>query len=268
MLIYGRTKLREETDQSEPVPLEIHDLTVSYHKKPVLYGIDVKIPKGSLVGVLGPNGAGKSTLIKTAMGLVRPNSGWVKIFGQTGSQAVSKVGFVPQRESVDWDFPVTVFDVVMMGRYGKLGLLKRPSREDREIVHHCLERVKMSAFSSRQIGKLSGGQQQRVFLARALAQQSDLYFLDEPFAGVDAATEAAIIELLQELKSQGKTLLVVHHDLPTARKYFDRLLLLNMRMVAFGPTDEVFNQELLQKTYEGRLSILSEVAQVIGEKEG
>ena len=246
-------------------PLEIHDLTVAYHKRPVLYGIDLVVPSGSLIGIVGPNGAGKSTLIKTIMGQVPANSGWVKIFGKPFSKVVSRVGYVPQRESVDWDFPVNVMDVVLMGRYGRLGLMRRPTKEDKKIALACLEKVKMLPYANRQISNLSGGQQQRVFLARALAQESDLYFMDEPFAGVDAATESAIIEILHDLRKKGKTILVVHHDLPTARKYFDKLLLLNMRVVAFGPTEEVFTYDILQKTYGGRLTILSEVADAVGE---
>ncbi|HKS37163.1 MAG TPA: metal ABC transporter ATP-binding protein [Verrucomicrobiae bacterium] len=249
-----------------PPPLEIHDLTVAYHKKPVLWGIDLAVPAGRLVGIVGPNGAGKSTLIKAAMGLLPLSSGWVKVFGEPAHKNLRRVGYVPQRESVDWDFPVSVMDVVLMGRYGHLGLVKRPARRDREIARECLDKVKMLPYANRQISNLSGGQQQRVFLARALAQESDLYFMDEPFAGVDAATESAIIALLHELKDRGKTLLVVHHDLPTARNYFDMLLLLNMRVVAFGPTEEVFTYELLQKTYGGRLTILSEVAEAVRQK--
>jgi manganese/zinc/iron transport system ATP- binding protein len=249
-----------------PVPLEIHDLTVAYHERPVLWGVDVEVPAGQLVGVVGPNGAGKSTLIKAAMGLLPVSSGWVKVFGRPVKDNLRRVGYVPQRESVDWDFPVSVMDVVLMGRYGHLGLFKRPRKEDREVARECLEKVKMLPYADRQISNLSGGQQQRVFLARALAQESDLYFMDEPFAGVDAATEAAIVTILQELKDQGKTLLVVHHDLPTAKTYFDSLLLLNMRVVAFGPTEEVFNYDLLQSTYGGRLTILSEVADAVGAK--
>lgn len=245
-------------------PLELHDLSVAYHKKPVLYGIDLVVPEGNLIGIIGPNGAGKSTLIKTVMGLLRPSSGWVKVFGEPYKKACHRVGYVPQRESVDWDFPVNVMDVVLMGRYGHLRLGQRPGRADREIARDCLEKVKMLPFANRQIGNLSGGQQQRVFLARALAQESDLYLMDEPFAGVDAATEAAIVTLLRELKSRGKTLLVVHHDLASAREYFDMLLLLNMRMVAFGPTKEVYTAEMLQTTYGGRLTIMSDVVQAIG----
>ena len=251
---------------SSPPPLEVHDLTVAYHKKPVLWGIDLAVPAGKLVGIVGPNGAGKSTLIKAAMGLLPLSSGWVKVFGEPVKKNLTRVGYVPQRESVDWDFPVSVMDVVLMGRYGRLGLVMRPSKEDRDIARACLDKVKMLPYANRQISNLSGGQQQRVFLARALAQESDLYFMDEPFAGVDAATESAIIELLHELRGKGKTLMVVHHDLPTARSYFDTLLLLNMRVVAFGPTEEVFTNELLQKTYGGRLTILSEVAEAVREK--
>ncbi len=224
------------------------------------------MPAGQLVGVIGPNGAGKSTLIKAAMGMLPLNSGWVKVFGEPVERNLKRVGYVPQRESVDWDFPVSVMDVVLMGRYGHLGLFKRPAKSDRDKARECLEKVKMLPYADRQISNLSGGQQQRVFLARALAQESDLYFMDEPFAGVDAATETAIVAILQELREQGKTLLVVHHDLTTARDYFDSLLLLNMRVVAFGPTQTVFNQELLQRTYGGRLTILSEVAEAVGSK--
>ncbi|GAB5562012.1 MAG: manganese ABC transporter ATP-binding protein MntB [Synoicihabitans sp.] len=245
------------------LPLEIHDLTVAYHKKPVLWGVDLEVPAGELIGIIGPNGAGKSTLIKACMGLLPRQSGWVKVFGQPLADAPTRVGYVPQRESVDWDFPVNVMDVVLMGRYGRLGLMRRPGKADREIARECLDRVKLLPYANRQISNLSGGQQQRVFLARALAQQADLYFMDEPFAGVDAATEAAIVTVLQELRDQGKTLLVVHHDLPTARSYFDSLLLLNMNVVAFGPTESVFTAENLQKTYGGRLTILSEVASTL-----
>lgn len=245
-------------------PLEIHDLTVAYHKKPVLWGVDVTVAAGQLIGIVGPNGAGKSTLIKACMGLLPVSSGWVKYFGEPLARSATRVGYVPQRESVDWDFPVNVMDVVLMGRYGRLGLLRRPQAADRAQARACLDKVGMLPFAERQISNLSGGQQQRVFLARALAQEADIYFMDEPFAGVDAATEAAIIAVLRELRDQGRTLLVVHHDLPTARSYFDQLLLLNMNVVAFGPTREVFTTELLQRTYGGRLTMLAEVAQAVG----
>ena len=260
------TAVRGSQSANLVVPLEIHDLTVSYHNKPVLWGIDLVVPPGKLIGIIGPNGAGKSTHIKAAMGLLPLNSGWVKVFGEPVKKNLTRVGYVPQRESVDWDFPVSVMDVVLMGRYGRLGLIKRPSKLDRDVARECLDKVKMLPYTNRQISNLSGGQQQRVFLARALAQESDLYFMDEPFSGVDAATEAAIVTLLHELKEKGKTLMVVHNDLPSAREYFDMLLLLNMRVVAFGPTEQVFNAELLQKTYGGRLTILSEVAEAVKQK--
>jgi manganese/zinc/iron transport system ATP- binding protein len=250
--------------REEPPPLEVHDLTVAYQRRPVLYGIDLVAPRGQIIGIVGPNGAGKSTLIKACMGLLPLASGWVKVFGKSFRENCRRVGYVPQRESVDWDFPVNVMDVVLMGRYGRLGLFRRPGREDREAARACLEKVKMLPFANRQIANLSGGQQQRVFLARALAQESDLYFMDEPFAGVDAATESAIVTLLHDLRDKGKTLLVVHHDLPTARDYFDRLILLNLRLVAYGPTAEVFTHDNLQKTYGGRLTILSDVAHAVG----
>lgn len=241
--------------------LETHDLTVSYHKRPVLYGVDLAVPQGSLVGIVGPNGAGKSTLIKTIMGLVPSSGGWVKVFGGPLKKNLHRVGYVPQRESVDWDFPVTVMDVALMGTYGRLGLFRRPGKDEKNRASDALEKVGMLSYASRQIGNLSGGQQQRVFLARALAQDSDLYLMDEPFVGVDAATEAAIITLLREMRERGKTVLVVHHDLQSASDYFDRLILLNMRLVAYGLIEDVYTSEILQKTYGGRLTILSEVAE-------
>ena len=241
-------------------PLEIHDLTVSYQRKPVLYGIDLEIEEGSLVGVIGPNGAGKSTLVKTIMNMVKPNGGYVKIFGRAPKAGISRIGYIPQRETVDWDFPVTVMDVVLMGRYGHLGWLRKIGETDRRIACECLEQVHMLPYANRQIGNLSGGQQQRVFLARALAQESSLYLMDEPFAGVDAVTEKTIVSILKGMRDRGKTLVIVHHDLASAREYFDHLLLLNMRKVAYGKTEEVFKPDLLQKTYGGRLSILSDMA--------
>ncbi|MCS7062485.1 MAG: metal ABC transporter ATP-binding protein [Methylacidiphilales bacterium] len=245
--------------ESTAPTLEIHNLSVAYNKKPVLYGVDLAIQPGSIVGIIGPNGAGKSTLFRAIIGQLRPLSGWIKIFGQPYPKVCQRIGYIPQRESVDWDFPVNVLDVVLMGRYGKLRLLQRPRPEDYAAAYKAIQRVGLEAFTHRQIGKLSGGQQQRVFIARALVQESDLYLMDEPFAGVDAATESAILDVLQELKRQGKTLLVVHHDLATARSYFDQLVLLNSRLIAYGKTQDVFTPENLQKTYGGRLTILSEV---------
>lgn len=246
----------------DPV-IEVHDLTVTYSQKPVLWGIDLSLPKGSLVGIVGPNGAGKSTLIKAIMDLVPLSSGYVKLFDTALDEVRERISYVPQRESVDWDFPASVYDVVMMGRYGKLGLFRRPRQADREMVMESLRLVGMEQFKNRQISQLSGGQQQRVFLARALAQQADVYFMDEPFAGVDAATEKAIVELLRQMSKEGKTVVVVHHDLQSVAKYFDWLILLNMRLVASGPTSEVFREELLQEAYGGKLTILSEVGELL-----
>jgi manganese/zinc/iron transport system ATP- binding protein len=250
----------------DPV-LEVHDLTVSYNKKPVLWGIDLTLPPGVLAGIMGPNGAGKSTLIKSVMGLLHVSSGYVRIFNEPLENVRKRISYVPQKESVDWDFPASALDVVLMGRYGKLGLFKMPSKKDKEIAMESLKRVNMEGFYKRQISQLSGGQQQRVFLARALAQEADIYFMDEPFAGVDAATEAAIIELLREMKNSGKTVVVVHHDLQSAEEYFDWVILLNTRLVASGPKEEVFKNELLQETYGGKLTLLAEVSELMKKEQ-
>lgn len=243
--------------------LEVHDLTVAYNRKPVLWSVDLTLPKGKLIGIVGPNGAGKSTLIKACMGLIPLSSGWVRMFDQPLDAVRDRISYVPQRESVDWDFPASVRDVVEMGRYGRLGLFQRLRKADHDIVETCLRKVGLEAYASRQISQLSGGQQQRVFLARALAQEADLYFMDEPFAGVDASTERAILQLLQDMSAAGKTVVVVHHDLQTVEKFFDWVLLLNMRLVASGPVKEVFTPELLQQTYGGKLTLLSEVGELI-----
>lgn len=248
------------------IALEIHDMTVAYHRRPVLWDVDLQVPEGKLVGIVGPNGAGKTTLIKAALGLAPLASGKVEIYGRPYSEQRHLVGYVPQRESVDWDFPVTVRDVVLMGAYGRLGWFRRPGRQDRELADRCLDEVGMRSFSRRQIRQLSGGQQQRVFLARALAEQARVYFLDEPFSGVDAATEAAIVGLLQSMRSEGKTVFVVHHDIQTVADYFDWVILLNMRLVAAGPIDEVFTQDNLQKTYGGRLTLLDEAAEAMRQR--
>ncbi|ELR68796.1 Manganese ABC transporter, ATP-binding protein SitB [Fulvivirga imtechensis AK7] len=247
--------------------LEVHDLTVSYDKKPVLWDVDLTLPYGKLIGIVGPNGAGKSTLIKSVMGLTPNSSGYVKLFDQSLREARGKISYVPQRESVDWDFPASVLDVVLMGRYGKLGLFRRPRKADKDIAMDSLRKVGMEAYEKRQISQLSGGQQQRVFLARALAQQADLYFMDEPFAGVDAATEKAIISLLREMSAKGKTVIVVHHDLQSVTQYFDWVILLNMRLVASGPVEKVFTTELLQETYGGKLTLLSDVGDLIRQQQ-
>ncbi|QCR21655.1 metal ABC transporter ATP-binding protein [Pontibacter sp. SGAir0037] len=253
--------------QVENPVVEVHDLTVSYDRKPVLWGIDLTIPAGALVGVIGPNGAGKSTLIKAMMDLLPTSSGYIRIFHEPIKNVRKRISYVPQRESVDWDFPASVFDVVLMGRYGKLGLFNRPRKADKDAAMHALEKVGMQAYAKRQISQLSGGQQQRVFLARALAQNADIYFMDEPFAGVDIATETAIIELLREMRAQGKTVVVVHHDLQSATTYFDWILLLNMRLVASGPTEQVLTQELLEHTYGGKLTVLSKVGDLLRKQE-
>ena len=240
------------------VPLAIDDLTVAYHRKPVLWDVDLDIPEGKLVGVVGPNGAGKSTLIKACIDLVPKASGRVRVYGKPYRKARSHVGYVPQRESVDWDFPVSALDVVAMGTYGRLGWLRPVSRREKQAARDSLERLGVAHLADRQINQLSGGQQQRVFLARALVQDASLYFMDEPFAAVDASTEQAIVTLLHELKDHGKTCLVVHHDLATVSSYFDYVVLLNMRVVAAGPTQEVFNNENLKATYGGQLALLDE----------
>jgi manganese/zinc/iron transport system ATP- binding protein len=250
-----------------PPAVEIHDMTVAYHRKPVLWDIDLVVPEGKLVGIVGPNGAGKTTLIKAVLGLVSLASGKVEIYGAPYREQRHLVGYVPQRESVDWDFPVTVLDVVVMGTYGRLGWVRRVGKPERELALHCLEQVGMREYASRQIRQLSGGQQQRIFLARALAQAAQIYFMDEPFAGVDAATERAIVKLLQSLRAEGRTVFVVHHDLQTVREYFDYVILLNLRLVACGPTETTFSKQNLQRTYGGRLTILDEAAEALRRRE-
>ncbi|AGA22776.1 Manganese transport system ATP-binding protein MntB [Bacillus subtilis subsp. subtilis str. BSP1] len=248
-------------------PVELDNVTVAYHKKPVLQDISLQVPEGKLIGIIGPNGAGKSTLIKTILGLVPRTSGDISIYGKDYKDQRTRIGYVPQRGSVDWDFPTSALDVVLMGRYGRIGLLKRPKKADVEMAKAALTKVGMLDYAKRQISQLSGGQQQRVFLARALCQNADIYFMDEPFAGVDAATERAIMTLLAELKEKGKTVLVVHHDLQTAEDYFDWILLLHLRKIAFGPAENVFTIENLQKTYGGRLTFLKDKVLAEGHKE-
>ena len=243
--------------------VELHDLTVAYRANPVLWDVDVKIPEGRLVAIIGPNGAGKSTLLKTILGQVRQTTGWVQVFGETYVTRRSWVGYVPQRESVDWDFPTLALDVVTMGLYGRIGWFRRPGKRHREIAQACLERLGIGHLGRRQISQLSGGQQQRVFLARALAQDARLYLMDEPLAGVDATTEKAIMQILRDLREEGRTVVVVHHDLQTVPEYFDHVLLLNMRLVAAGAVEEVFTAENLQRTYGGRSSILTRAADAL-----
>jgi manganese/zinc/iron transport system ATP- binding protein len=247
--------------------IEVHDLTVSYDQSPVLWNVDLSLPSGKLIGILGPNGAGKSTLIKAIMGLVKPTSGYVKIFDKTLQDVRSRISYVPQRESVDWNFPASVLDVVMMGTYGKLGLFKRPGKKEKEIALGCLDQVGMMSFVNRQISELSGGQQQRVFIARALAQEADLYLMDEPFAGVDMATETAIFQLLKDMTAKGKTIIVVHHDIHSAMNYFDWIIMLNLHLVGSGPTELVMTEDLLRKTYGGKLNLLTKVTELIRQKD-
>ncbi len=257
------SRLADRPEHSAASPLSIHAMTVAYHRKPVLWDVDYDAPPNELIAIVGPNGAGKSTLIKACLGLVPRASGQVEFWGRPYRRARSRIGYVPQRESVDWDFPVSALDVVCMGRYRRIGWCRPVSRADKRAGLACLERVGMRALADRQISQLSGGQQQRVFLARALAQEADLYFMDEPFAGVDAATERAIVEVLRELRDTGKTVIAVHHDVQTVPEYFGHAMLLNMRVVAAGPVGEVFTPENLQKTYGGRLTLLSEAAEAI-----
>ena len=236
--------------------VEVTDLTVAYHDKPVLWDVDVIVPPGTLMAIVGPNGAGKTTLIKAVLGLVRPAAGHMLIYGRPYAAQRRLVGYVPQRGSVDWDFPTSVLDVVMMGRYGALGWVRRPGQHERALALSALEKVGMQWFAARQISQLSGGQQQRVFLARALVQDAQVYFMDEPFQGVDATTERAIVTLLQELRAAGKTVVVVHHDLQTVPEYFDWVTLLNVRRIASGPVEHVFTGENLRLTYGGRVGFL------------
>ncbi len=236
--------------------IEVTDLTVAYRETPVLWDIDLDVPPGVLLAIVGPNGAGKTTLIKAILGLVRPAAGNVLIYNKPYALQRKIVGYVPQRGSVDWDFPTNVLDVVMMGRYGALGWIRRPGKQDREMAMHALEKVGMEKYTTRQISQLSGGQQQRVFLARALVQDATIYLMDEPFQGVDATTERAIISLLQELRENGKTVVVVHHDLQTVTDYFDWVTLLNIRRIASGPVDETFTSDNLRETYGGRIAFM------------
>lgn len=229
--------------------VEVEDMTVAYDRKPVLWDVDLNIPKAILLAIVGPNGAGKSTLIKAMLDLIKPISGEVFFNGKSYREYRKHIGYVPQSESVDWDFPANVLDVVLMGRYGELGWIKRPTNMDKDLALEALEKVGMKEYSNRQISQLSGGQQQRIFLARALVQDADIYFMDEPFKGVDAKTEKAIVEILKELNNQGKTIIVVHHDLQTVEEYFDWVVLLNRQIVDYGPVGEIFTDENLNRTY-------------------
>lgn len=242
------------TQTAPDAALAVRGMTVSYGQKPAVFSVDMTVPQGSMTAIIGPNGAGKSTLLKAALGIITPLAGTAHVFGQPLAKMQSKIAYVPQRASVDWDFPTCVLDVVMMGLYRELGLLRRIRKNHTAQAMACLERVGMGDFATRQIGQLSGGQQQRVFLARALAQNADLYLLDEPFAGVDAATEKAIIDVLKSLKDAGKTVIAVHHDLSTVADYFDRVFMINTTRIAEGPLASAFTERALQDTYGGRLA--------------
>lgn len=235
--------------------IEVRDLTVAYRDRPVLWDVDLEVPRGSRMAILGPNGAGKSTLLKAIVGLVRPAAGQVRILGRPLDQVRRQVAYVPQKSTVDWDFPIQVRDVVVMGRYGALGLFRNPSREDLDRASRALEQVGMVGFADRQIRELSGGQQQRVFLARALVQDAEVLLMDEPFQGVDARTEKAIVALLKDLQRQGRTVLLVHHDLQTVRDYFDHVALIHVRRIASGPVEEVFHEANLRAAFGGRIAV-------------
>ena len=247
--------------------LEIDDLTVAYNSRPAIWDIDLRVPEGVLMAIIGPNGAGKSTLIKAALKLIPRAAGTVQFYGQPYEQVRGLVGYVPQRGSVDWDFPTTVLDVVTMGLYGRLGWMRRPGQKEQAAAMQALEQVGMQDLAERQISQLSGGQQQRTFLARALVQDARIYLMDEPFAAVDAVTERAIITILRELRARGKTVVVVHHDLQTAAEYFDWVTLLNVEVVASGPITETFTADNLRQTYGGRVAYLEDAQRIAGREE-
>lgn len=234
--------------------IEINDLTVAYKDNPVLWDIDLKVPSGVIMGIAGPNGAGKSTLIKTVINLVKPIAGKIQILGDNYDNVRKKVAYVPQRSSVDWDFPATVFDVVMMGTYGQLGWFKRPGKVHKALVFDALERVGMEEYATRQISQLSGGQQQRTFIARALVQNAEIFLLDEPFAGIDARTEKSIMNIFHELKDEGKTIVAVHHELVTLKDYFDMLAILNVKLYACGKVEDVYRKEIIYEAYGGHFN--------------
>ena len=233
----------------DKIAIAIDDLTVAYNYKPVLWDIDLQIPEGVLMAIVGPNGAGKSTLLKSILDIIKPLAGSVTVYGKPYKKQRHLVAYVPQKGSVDWDFPTTALDVVMMGTYGSLGWIKRPGKAEKKLALEALEKVGMLTFQDRQISQLSGGQQQRIFLARALVQNAAIYFMDEPFQGVDATTEKAIIQILKELRKAGKTVVVVHHDLQTVPEYFDWVTFLNVKKIATGPVAQIFNDDNLTKTY-------------------
>lgn len=254
------------TTSNEPV-IQVQNLTVSYHHKPVLWDVNFALPQGQIIGVIGPNGSGKTTLLKSIMGLLPVDTGEVRLFGLPLKKVRGRISYVPQRESVDWDFPANIEDVVLMGRYRKDNLFKPLNKRDKEIAKEAMEQVGLLDLAKRPIAQLSGGQQQRVFIARALAQQAELYLMDEPFVGVDAATEDAILKLLTKMRDEGKTVIIVHHDLQTAYSFFDSIVLLRTRLIAAGPKQEVFTTKNLQDAYGGRLSVLSRIGDLMEREE-
>ncbi|MBT2217884.1 metal ABC transporter ATP-binding protein [Virgibacillus dakarensis] len=237
----------------------VEHLSVSYYGKEAVKDVSFAIAPGKLVGVIGPNGAGKSTLLKAVLGLIPKDNGQIVILNKDRKDIRKKIAYVPQRSDIDWDFPISVIDTVLIGSYPRLGMFKKPKKQDKEFAIHCLEKVQMQDFKNRQIGELSGGQQQRVFIARALAQQAEVFFLDEPFVGIDIGSEETIIRILKELECQGKTILVVHHDLSKAKDYFQQVLLLNQELVEFGDVDDVMQPETIIRAYQGQLSFLKEL---------
>lgn len=245
--------------------IHIHDATVAYNKRAVIWDADLELEAGKLTAIVGPNGAGKSTLIKAILNIVKPLHGYIEVEGKPVESRLKDIAYVPQRESVDWNFPISVFEVVLMGRYVHLGWLKQPKAIDKEKAINALDKLGILHLKDRQIGELSGGQQQRVFLARAIAQEAKIYLLDEPFAGVDIATEETIFKLLKSLRDSGATIIVVHHDIQTVKQYFDNVVLLNLRVIASGAVSEVFTDENLQKTYGGRLTILDKTIESVRE---
>lgn len=243
---------------NEQEALEVEKLFVSYHEREALSNISFKIPKGLLVGVVGPNGAGKSSLLKAICGMIDRRAKSIKFFGRSFAHFRKKIAFVPQRSAVEWKFPITVFEVVLMGAYPRLNFWKRPTEEDRQKAALILKKVGLQGFEQRSISDLSGGQQQRVFVARALMQEAEIFFLDEPFAGIDVASEKAILHILKDLKKEGKTLLVVHHDICAWKRYFDWLVLINKDLIAYGPTEDVLTKEHITCAYGGPLDFFND----------
>jgi manganese/zinc/iron transport system ATP- binding protein len=243
---------------SQETAISIHNLTVSYHQRLVLRGITTEIPKGKLVTVIGPNGAGKSTLFKAILGLIPRDTGYVSVLGDREIRQIRRhIAYIPQKELVDWDFPVVVQDVVAMGRYQSMGWFRGMSDKDRAIIAQAMQEVGISDLARRHIRLLSGGQQQRVFIARALVQEAEILFMDEPFVGVDATTQTAIFTLMDKLKGSGKTMVIINHDLGILNR-FDSILMLNKNVIAIGPPDKVYTETNIQRTYGVQTSMVEQ----------